>query len=159
MDKQEPQSGAQPTEQDAINYANFLNEFSVEMHSINKRLSVDVGSWNLLWNLTLLAQTDLDYIITMNTYTNHYNTWLDALNEDIEGIGPNWNDKLVVGLSTTNLSSKTDHPFAENQLQMRFNVLIEKGINKIGVWDCPLQSDWQSLLTQFVNNNTKTIIM
>lgn len=150
----EPQTGPQPTEQDAISYANFLNKMSMEMHSINKKLSVDVGSWNLLWNLTLLSQTNLDFIITMNTYTNHYKTWLNALNDDINGIGANWNNKLVVGLSTTNLSSKDDHPFTLNQLQMRFDVLNEKGINKIGIWDMPLQSDWHSLLTQFVNNNT-----
>ena len=150
----EPQSGPQPTKQDAIDYASFLNKFSIEMHSINKKLSVDVATWSLLWNLTLLSQTELDYIITMNTYTNHYKTWLNALNEDINDIGNNWNNKLVVGLSTTNLSNKDDKPFSENQLQIRFDTLIDKGVDKIGIWDMPLQSDWQSFLTQFVNNVT-----
>eukprot|EP01084_Bolivina_argentea_P243362 408002_1 len=149
----EPQTGPQPTEQDAINYALFLNKFAQEMHSINKQLSVDIGSWNLLWNLTLISQTEIDYIITMNTYTNHYKTWLNALNEDMQQIN-NWNDKLVVGLSTFNLSAKK--PFSENQLQMRFDILQEYNIHKIGIWDMPLQSDWQHFLTEFVNNATTT---
>ena len=135
-----------PNETDAQNYAKFLDYFSKEMHAINKTLSVDVATWSKIWNFTAITMTSIDYVIPMNTYTDNYDTWMNNLNYDIKYIDNN--SKLVIGLSTLNLSD--DQPFTQQQLQMRLNQLKQDNIDKIAIWRIPLQNVWYQLLQGFV---------
>ena len=74
----EPTNSDDITQEDSINYANFLNRFSNEMHKHDIKVSVDIGLWSPIWNLTAISNTNIDQIITMNTYTNNKNTWYDV---------------------------------------------------------------------------------
>jgi hypothetical protein len=75
------------TTADAVAYAGFLTKFADAMHAAGLRLSVDISLWNPLWcaarawvvgarrdltcgrNMPLLANTSLDRVVTMQTYT------------------------------------------------------------------------------------------
>ena len=142
----EPQSGSTPTLNDSIGYANFLNYFATEMHKNGFQLSVDVASWSIIWNWTLISETNIDYVIPMSTYTSNINTWENALNQEISQINAS---KLVVGLSTLNLSDPNNAPLPYDSLKQRFDILSQYNVSKIGIWSMPLQNDWYSLLTNF----------
>jgi hypothetical protein len=86
---------------DAISYASFLNNFAHQLHSANSalKLSVDVASWNpYMWNFTLLAQTELDYIITMDTYGGLQKEWKQSFAYALKTIPI---QKLGIGLEST----------------------------------------------------------
>lgn len=59
----------QATQQDAENYVKFLNLFADELHKFNMKLTVDIATWNSLWNWTLLATSKVDKLCLMSTYT------------------------------------------------------------------------------------------
>ena len=85
------------TQDDAQNYAIFLNRFSDAMHqgrllprgptggNVNGfRLSVDTARWSTIWNMTELAATEIDTLITMDTYTSNLNGFASSLKQVIE---------------------------------------------------------------------------
>jgi hypothetical protein len=39
------------------------------LHTNGLKLTVDVASWNHIWNWTLIAESQADRVITMTTYT------------------------------------------------------------------------------------------
>lgn len=63
----EPTTDALPA--DAIAYANFLDTLSKALHAVGVQVTADVATWSTIWNLTALAATDIDALITMSTYT------------------------------------------------------------------------------------------
>lgn len=44
------------TNDDAIAYVAFLNTFADALHAQGITITVDVASWNVFWNFTLLAE-------------------------------------------------------------------------------------------------------
>jgi len=61
--------------EDAKSYAKFLSTFADALHKINKILTIDVASWNSIWNLTQISHSNVDRIFTMDTYTGNFTTY------------------------------------------------------------------------------------
>jgi len=56
---------ATATEQDALDYANFLTTLTNALQPKGLGVSVDVATWNTIWNYTALGQSTVDPVITM----------------------------------------------------------------------------------------------
>jgi hypothetical protein len=63
----EPAEGA--TSLDAKNYAKFLDTLSRSLHKEGIKVSVDFATWSPIWNVPALAETSVDYMLDMGTYT------------------------------------------------------------------------------------------
>ena len=81
----EPTASAK--EQDAIDYANFLTLFADRLHQHGKKLTVDVATWNLVWNWTLLSHSSVDKIMLMSTYTGNFTYFQKDLALAVQQIG------------------------------------------------------------------------
>lgn len=134
----------EPVPQDAVDYANFLNTFSNAMHAQGIKVSVDAATWNPIWNFTLLAQTSLDRVITMGTYTGSPDSWLNQLETAIDQVGI---EKLGVGLETVN--PNTNQPFTQEEMEWRFNEIEKRGVLEIDIWDMPVPQLWWPLISDF----------
>ena len=55
------------TEQDGNDYANFIQTFAQGLHQNGLKLSVDYAGWSPIWNLTAIAESEADYIITLSS--------------------------------------------------------------------------------------------
>lgn len=138
----EPQSGDNPTAQDAADYAAFLTTFSDAMHSHGILTSVDVATWSDIWNYTLLGQSSVDYIMTMSTYTGSDKLFPQEVQTAAASIPLS---KLVIGLETTN-DDNNGAPFNKTQLDMRFSTIAAAGIDKIAIWKAPIPDLWWSYM-------------
>jgi len=128
------------TSEDASNYATFLNTFALEMHKHDLRVSVDIGTWSTIWNLTAISNTAVDQIITMNTYTNKKKTWIETFNNVIDIIPK---DKLVIGL-------ESDIDLSDSDLTLRFDELRLHNIKKIAIWRTPLPVNWLPYINEYL---------
>jgi hypothetical protein len=81
---------------DAKLYCVFLNFFANELHKHQLLLSVDVARWSKLWDFPLLAKTQVDRIVTMQTYTTHLDRFESEVNYTVNTLG----GKAVIGLDT-----------------------------------------------------------
>jgi len=143
----EPQSGVQPTHQDALDYARFLNRLGAALHSVEARLTVDVGHWNALFDYTVLGQiANVDRIIVMGTYTANFTTFQKQLHLAVQQIGV---DKLGVGLSTMNLNTK--QPFSETEIRERFELVKSYEIQEIDLWLMPVPDNWLPYVRDFIH--------
>ena len=128
------------TPDDASNYATFLNTFALEMHKHGLRVSVDVGTWSAIWNLTAISNTAVDQIITMNTYTNKKKTWIETFNNVIDIIPK---DKLVIGL-------ESDIDLSDSDLILRFDELRLHNIKQIALWRSPVPVNWWPYINEYL---------
>jgi hypothetical protein len=128
------------TADDASNYAIFLDTFALEMHKHNLKASVDVGTWSPIWNLTAISNTNVDQIITMNTYTNKKKTWFETFNDVIDIIPK---DKLVIGL-------ESDIDLSNSDLILRFDQLRRHDVKKIAIWRSPIPDSWWPYLNEYM---------
>ena len=104
-------------------------------------MSVDVGLWSPIWNITAISNTNIDQIITMNTYTNNKNTWYNTFNEVINLIP---NNLLVIGLECDETALST------SDLILRFEELKRNNIKKIAIWRNPIPNNWWLYLDDFI---------
>lgn len=138
----EPDDNGSPA--DALAYAQFLNVTANELHAAGLHLTVDYDEWNGIWDLNLLAQTNVDYFMSMGTYNWNY-TWFERrLNDGIQAFGV---DRLVVGLETTTDNNGLNYTAVE--LQPRFQALAAAGIDKIAIWDFPIPDAFWPFLQAF----------
>ncbi|KYQ89114.1 hypothetical protein DLAC_10349 [Tieghemostelium lacteum] len=129
----EPLNG---TSEDAELYSQFLDQFATELHSIGKILTVDVASYTEFWNFTLIASTQVDYLMTMSTYAGTYTGFQQALQYATQTIPLK---KLIVGMMTVD---DNNQPFTDQELTQRFQLLASYNINQIAIWDSPIPSNW-----------------
>ena len=129
------------TDQDALDYANFLNVFANAMHEKQLLASVDVATWQPIWNIEAISATNIDYIMTMNTYTTTWESWESAFNKMVAIIP---REKFVVGL-------ECDVDLTEDDLKKRFDTLNKNGIRKIAVWRTGIPDLWWPYLDAFTN--------
>lgn len=78
--------------QDAIDYANFMNLFANSLHEEGYLLTMDVATWNPVWDWSLLNSTSVDRIMIMSTYTGNWTIFQKDLNLALQQISL---DKLV----------------------------------------------------------------
>lgn len=136
------------TNNDAYNYVSFLNKFADALHTVNKKLSVDIATWSVFWNYDILAQSKVDMIIEMSTYAGRYETFYSNLNYAISKIPKN---KLLVGLETLNPNTGETIPFSESEVEVRIRSIIRSGLNRIAIWRTPLPEYWWPLLDDVKN--------
>jgi len=132
------------TQEDAADYANFLSTFGDALHSKSKKLSVDVATWNTIWNLTLLSASGADNLMDMGTYTGGLESFRKQLKIATQQIGLK---KLAAGLMT--LDTQTNQPFTDKDLSERFDMLEKNQVQEIAIWDAPLQDNWWGHLRHF----------
>lgn len=146
----EPVDGV--TVDDGVNYAKFLNYFSKKMHEHGYEIQVDVSSWSVLWNYTLLSQQEnLGEVVTMSTYAGPKETWLKAFDKAYTEIGT---QKLNVGLMTTNPNTKDF--LSDEEIQWRFEQIKSKGIQSVAVWKMSTElqdiTQWWKSFNDFLEN-------
>jgi len=142
------------TTDDAYNYANFLNKLANALHSVNKKLSVDIATWSLIWNYDLLAESKIDIIYDMSTYAGRFETFYTNLNNAISKIPLS---KLGIGLETLNPNTGETSPFTEEEIEARLRSIIKSNVNRIAIWRTPLPDYWWPLLEDFKNGFNITI--
>ena len=130
------------TAQDAQDYATFLALAQTFLESRNKIVTVDVATFNRIWNLTAISvalQASSAQVCTMETYTNNDTVFVKNLDSAIQILGPKL---LTVGLQTipgTNVS-------------LRFDALVSRGICRAAVWDMPLDETWWAAIGKFLTD-------
>jgi hypothetical protein len=134
------------TEEDAVNFAKFLDKFATELHNFDMELTVDAATWDPIWNFTLIGATNIDRVLTMSTYAGSSEAFLKALAYGVETIGPK---KLGVGVETVN--PNTGKPYTEDELKLRFDAIEKNGVDEIDIWVAPVPENWWSFLENFVN--------
>jgi len=140
----EPEEGDPPTENDAWNFANFVDLFARALHKEGMTLTVDIANWCTLFDDDLLAPTNVDRFITMSTYA----VGLDDFKAIVKRLyNQFYTHKLGVGLCTgTGLTADA----IQNRLDY---VRLFDDIDYVGIWDTPVPSEWTPVIKNFVNNN------
>ncbi|KAH3759947.1 hypothetical protein Pelo_8259 [Pelomyxa schiedti] len=134
------------TDQDAIDYANFLTQFADALHLKGKVLSVDVATWNTIWNYELIAQSHVDYINCMATYTGSWDSFQKQLALAVSEIGT---EKLGIGMETVN--TQNDQPLTDDEIEERFNLCEANGVHEVDIWEMPIYDNWWPYITQFMS--------
>lgn len=144
----EPSSGPTPTPEDAKLFAMFVDEFAKRLHALGRgfKLSVDVAGWSPLLDYDLLAATEVDKVMTMDTYCGNDDLFLQRVDNAVEKIGLG---KLGIGLETGN--PNTGKPFTKEQMQLRFNKIKAVDTKEIDIWECPIPELWLPLIKDFIN--------
>lgn len=119
------------TAADGIAYAAFLTTLARTLHQHGRMLSVDAASWSPLWNFTLLRDSAVDEIVTMDTYAANFEDFDAALARAAAQIGPG---KLRVGLLTRN--GNTGAPLDAGEVARRLDRIMAHNITRIGIWPC-----------------------
>ena len=139
----EPTSAENVTAADASAYAAFVQHFSQAMHAQGVKVSVDVATWSPIWDLPALAATDVDYLVTMGTYTANTTSFLHQLDKALASVPVS---KLVVGLEC---DEKDVGVLSQEALAERFAALKERGVGALGLWRMPVPDAWWPFLADF----------
>ena len=131
--------------EDSIAYADFIDLFAKRLHMEGLQLSVDVATWSPIWNYTFIAATEVDYVISMGTYTSTDSSFSKQLSLIVENFG----DRAGVGLETVNASTELRIPLDE--VQWRMNEIEKSGAQEIDIWRMPVPSLWWPMLEKYVN--------
>jgi hypothetical protein len=139
---------AKASAEDAANYAVFLDRFGKALHKVKLQLTVDIASWNSIWNLTLLAKTkNVDRLITMSTYATSFKTFKAMLDQQIAIIGP---ERLGVGLMTIN--DDTHKWFTDAELAERFKEIADKAAQEVDLWLTPIPDHMWKYIDSWVHS-------
>jgi len=138
----EPEGGEDPTHQDAVNFANFLDLFAKALHAEGFYLTVDIANWSPLFEDDILAKTDVDRFITMSTYS----VGLDRFKEIVKDKAAAYGKKAGIGLSTS-------YHFTGEDVKARLDVVRQANIDTFAIWQAPVPSDWDPYLKAFVSGN------
>eukprot|EP00698_Gefionella_okellyi_P004960 TRINITY_DN14572_c0_g1_i1.p1 TRINITY_DN14572_c0_g1~~TRINITY_DN14572_c0_g1_i1.p1 ORF type:complete len:325 (+),score=54.21 TRINITY_DN14572_c0_g1_i1:30-1004(+) len=130
------------TQTDAIAFAEFLSLFADSLHAVGRKLTVATGSWNPVWNMTLMAQTTVDKFLTMQTYANNFTVFEADLIKAVEVYGVN---RLGVGLCTC----CGPEPLSTDAIAQRFQVIKQYNIQEIDIWDEPIFDNWWPFINAF----------
>ena len=139
----EPEGGKEPTYNDAVQYANFLDKFAKALHAEGFLLTVDIAHWSNLWQDELLAKTDVDRFITMQTYTLNLDDFKYIVKYRLAHYGT---AKFGVGLYT-------GAGFTAADIKARIDFVRDCDIDTIGIWQTPIPSDWNPYIKAFVNDS------
>jgi len=139
----EPEGGEEPTYNDAVNYANFLDKFAKSLHAEGFILTVDIAQWSNIWQDDLLSETAVDRFITMQTYTLNLDDFKYIVKYRLAHYGT---AKFGVGLYTGNGFSAAD-------IKARLDFVRDCDIDTVAIWDTPVPSDWAPYMKAFVNDS------
>lgn len=131
------------TSDDGTNYAQFIAYFADRLHAKNLKLSADIATWSVIWNYTAIAATNLDYGISMGTYTSNDTSFTTQLDKLYSSFGA----RSGVGLETVNASTEELIPLEE--VIWRFDEIAKSGAKEVDLWKMPVPDDWWPILTKF----------
>ncbi len=133
------------TAQDGQDYSTFIGIFADALHSQGLKLSVDVATWSVIWDYDAIAATNVDYAISMGTYTSSDTSFSTQLNSIMKSFGKS---RAGVGLETVNAS--TEDRLSMDEVIWRFDEIVESGAVEIDLWKMPVPPLWWPLLHRFV---------
>jgi len=137
----EPETGDPPTENDAWNFANFVDLFARALHKEGMNLTVDIASWCALFDDDLLAPTNVDRFITMSTYDVDLDDFKYIVKVKYNQF---YGSKLGVGFDSAAQLSAGD-------VQARLDyVRLFDDIDYVAIWDTPVPSEWIPVFKAFV---------
>jgi hypothetical protein len=148
------------TAKDALDYAKFLNELADALHGTGALLTVDIAHWGAIWNFTALANTRVDYFMTMGTYTDNPVSWKKnvanavaqlpshklVIGERVQPLRSLYiiHAILITGLETTKASSGA--AYTPDELKDRFQYLASLGVASVALWKAPVpEAFWPEL--------------
>jgi len=131
------------TAADSITYARFLDTFAQALHAEGFVLAADVATWSPLWNYTLLGQTSVDTIVTMETYTNKFDWFEQQVQFAVSTLGA----KAGIGFDTD--ITGTD------KLDAFLKVLLANNCSNVDLWhdSALIASPWFTFLEQFLSSS------
>eukprot|EP01112_Ceratiomyxa_fruticulosa_P008014 TRINITY_DN2079_c0_g1_i1.p1 TRINITY_DN2079_c0_g1~~TRINITY_DN2079_c0_g1_i1.p1 ORF type:complete len:184 (-),score=37.07 TRINITY_DN2079_c0_g1_i1:28-579(-) len=138
--------GDETNPEDGVQFAQFLDTFAKALHLVRATLSVDIASWDTkFWNFTAIAETSVDTLCLMDTYTSNYTDFKFYLDKALTDIPI---ERLGVGLITTTPDNRF---IPASIMDSFFHLLMELQICEIDIWDTPIPDDWWTLLNEFIN--------
>jgi len=138
----EPEGGEDPTHEDAVNFANFLDIFGKALHAEGFKLTVDIANWSPLFEDDILAKVDVDRFITMSTYSVGIQRFEEIVKDKANAYG----SKAGIGLSTS-------YNFSGEDTKARLDIVRKYSIDTFAIWQVPVPSDWIPYLKDFVSGN------
>lgn len=139
----EPTAGCE--DQDAIDYATFINTFAIELHNHGLLLTVDIASWSTIWNYTAISLTEVDRAISMGTYTSKDDSFITQLDILYDSFG----SRSGVGLETVNASNE-EELLPLNEVKWRFDSITAKKITEVDLWRSPVPDGWWEIISNYV---------
>jgi len=113
-------------------------------------LTVDIATWNPIWNLSAIAATDVYKLNYMETYTANWTLFEIELKKGLTYIGL---DKLGVGLMTRDGENLSQWLPQADVLQ-RFDALTKAGVTEVDIWDTPLPEFWYPIIQQWEKDSS-----
>jgi len=138
----EPEGGEDPTHEDAVQFANFVDLFAKALHAEGFKLTVDIANWCSLFEDDILAKTDVDRFITMSTYS----VGIERFEEIVKDKAAAYGGKAAIGIST-------GYHFTGEDIKARLDIVRQANIDTFAIWEAPVPSDWISYLKAFVSGN------
>ncbi|MBX8632034.1 MAG: hypothetical protein J9259_05905 [Thermoplasmata archaeon YP2-bin.285] len=133
----------------ALEYSSFLTKFADALHEKGKQLTVDIATWNPFWNFSSLANTTVNVLYDMGTYSSPSYNFAAALDYAVSIIPL---QKLGIGLITTNVNN--GQILSNSSVLTRFQYLESYKAENVAVWDMPLSSYWWTYLSQFIGKKS-----
>ena len=127
------------------NLVQFLNEFADNLDASipSKMLSIFIHQCPIAdfgIDCASFKQTDIDFVITMNTYTADRQDWLHDFDNTISSLGP---AKFAVGFEYNQDLS----PYYQGKINL--NYMLYKGVDTFVVWDGLPPNDNQDYWNEF----------
>lgn len=145
----EPSSSNNTT---GIMFTNFLNEFSLTLNKFDKKLFVEVASWDPnFWNYTNLGMSNVTSVNIMD-YAGLYSGPSSFVSELQLGISQIPLGKLSIALMNTN--PNTNLNFTGLEMEQRFSLLEQDRITFISLWDMPFNISLVSQIEDFEENHS-----
>jgi len=138
----EPEGGEDPTHEDAVNFANFLDMFGKALHAEGFHLTVDIANWSPLFEDNILAKVDVDRFITMSTYS----VGIERFEEIVKDKAAAYGSKAGIGISTS-------YHFTGEDIKARLDIVRKANIDTFAIWQVPVPSDWITYLKSFVSGD------
>jgi len=132
------------TPADAINYAKFLSTFADSLHKTGRILTVDVAGWNSIWNYSLISNSRVDRMFTMDTYVTNFTVWERVFLDAHKFCNIR---KLGIGLETVR---SNDEPYSVQELKERFDMVKKYKIQEIDIWRTDIPENWWHFIAAFV---------
>jgi len=134
------------TADDGNRYAAFIDVFAKALHAEGLKLTVDIASWSPVWNLTAIAATEADRVISMATYTGTDSSFTTSLNTLVDAVDP---IRAGVGLQMVNATDGSRLPLDE--MKWRFDQIKALGVTEVDIWRSPVPPGWWPLLEAYVH--------
>jgi len=103
-----------------------------------------VATWNDFWDFSLIAATQVDTVITMDTYVNPNQTAIFEANL-IYAV-------KTIGIAKLGVGFDSDVGLTDDDLTARFNLLHQYGALEVDIWEAPIPDSWWPYLQNFLSS-------